>query len=143
MTMPSVDEFLAAYPADVRAIAQRARALILSIIPDAIEQVDTSAKLLGYGYDRTYKGLICGIAMQKGCVNLMFSKGTELPDPDGLLEGTGKKARHVKLRSPQDVDKTAVREFERRQRRWRSGDVKETFRANWALAVAEGMEGGY
>src|SRR5215207_1837101 len=102
MTTPSVDEFLAAYPADLQAIAQRA--LILSVIPDAIEQVDTSAKLLGYGYDCTYKGLICGIAMQKGYVNLMFSKGTELPDPDGLLEGTGKKARHVKLRSSQDAD---------------------------------------
>ena len=62
MTTPSVDEFLAAYPADLQAIAQRA--LILSVIPDAIEQVDTSAKLLGYGYDCTYKGLICGIAMQ-------------------------------------------------------------------------------
>jgi hypothetical protein len=39
----------------------------------------------------------------------MFSKGTELPDPEGLLEGTGKRARHVKLRSIGDVDRPGVR----------------------------------
>lgn len=31
-------------------------------------------------------------------VNVGFFQGTELPDPDGLLEGTGKFMRHVKIR---------------------------------------------
>ena len=30
-------------------------------------------------------------------VNLGFCEGTRLTDPDGLLEGTGKSMRHVKL----------------------------------------------
>jgi hypothetical protein len=37
-------------------------------------------------------------------VNLGFWRGTELTDPDGRLEGTGDRMRHVKLRSPDDVD---------------------------------------
>jgi hypothetical protein len=37
-------------------------------------------------------------------VNLGFNYGAELPDPAGLLEGTGKLFRHVKLRSAGQLD---------------------------------------
>jgi hypothetical protein len=37
-------------------------------------------------------------------VNLGFWRGTELSDPDGRLEGTGDKMRHVKIGSAADVD---------------------------------------
>lgn len=36
-------------------------------------------------------------------VNLGFYRGADLADPDGLLEGTGKSLRHVKLRSEADL----------------------------------------
>jgi hypothetical protein len=32
-------------------------------MPDAIEQLDPPAHLIGYGLDRTYKGLLCGITL--------------------------------------------------------------------------------
>jgi hypothetical protein len=35
--------------------------------------------------------------------------GADLSDPDGLLEGTGKKLRHIKLRSLEDLQQPAVR----------------------------------
>ena len=41
-------------------------------------------------------------------VNVGFFRGAELPDPDGLMAGTGKFMRHVKLRPECDVDATAV-----------------------------------
>ena len=37
-------------------------------------------------------------------VNFGFWRGTELTDPDGQLEGTGDRMRHVKLTSPDAVD---------------------------------------
>jgi hypothetical protein len=37
-------------------------------------------------------------------VNVGFFRGAELADPAGLLEGTGRFMRHVKLRPGQDVD---------------------------------------
>jgi hypothetical protein len=37
-------------------------------------------------------------------VNVGFFRGGELSDPAGLLEGTGKMMRHVKLRPDDDID---------------------------------------
>ena len=93
----------------VRQVALTARALIQEALPGTIEQVDMPARLVAYGRDRTYKGLICGLALQRGYVNLMFAKGSQLDDPEGLLEGTGKLARHVKLRTVEDVGRPGVR----------------------------------
>jgi hypothetical protein len=42
-------------------------------------------------------------------VNVGFFRGAELPDPGGLLEGTGRMMRHVKLRPAEGVDATALR----------------------------------
>ena len=41
-------------------------------------------------------------------VNVGFFRGAELADPKGLLEGTGKYMRHVKLRPDRDVDAGAL-----------------------------------
>ena len=44
----------------------------------------------------------------KAHVNVGFFRGAELSDPNGLLEGSGKFMRHVKLRTEGDVDTTAL-----------------------------------
>ena len=41
-------------------------------------------------------------------VNVGFFRGAEIADPEGLLEGTGKFMRHVKLRPADHVDDTAL-----------------------------------
>jgi hypothetical protein len=38
-------------------------------------------------------------------------RGAALPDPEKLLEGTGKGVRHVKLRSVADVKKPGVKKL--------------------------------
>ncbi len=44
----------------------------------------------------------------KAHVNVGFSRGAEIADPEGLLEGTGKFMRHVKLRPESDIDARAL-----------------------------------
>ena len=44
----------------------------------------------------------------KAHVNVGFFRGAELADPGGLLEGTGKFMRHVKLRPDEQVDATEL-----------------------------------
>jgi len=41
-------------------------------------------------------------------VNVGFFRGAEIADPSGLLEGTGKFMRHVKLRPGADFDAAAL-----------------------------------
>jgi hypothetical protein len=41
-------------------------------------------------------------------VNVGFFRGAEITDPEGLLEGTGRFMRHVKLRPGRAVDATAL-----------------------------------
>jgi hypothetical protein len=50
----------------------------------------------------------CYVAAQSRHVNLGFRKGTELDDPDGLLEGSGKGMRHVKLHAPDTIPKAKL-----------------------------------
>ncbi len=47
----------------------------------------------------------------KAHVNVGFFRGTELSDPNALLEGTGKFMRHVKIRPGGEVDATALKEL--------------------------------
>ena len=44
-------------------------------------------------------------------VNVGFFRGAELPDPRGLLQGTGKLMRHVKLGPGHPMDESALAEL--------------------------------
>ena len=80
----AIQSFLAGNDPQVRAVALRLRALVLEVMPQAIEEVDTPGRLLGYSLDRTYKGTICVIMPLNQGVNLAWHSGAELPDPGGL-----------------------------------------------------------
>ncbi|MFN3918642.1 MAG: DUF1801 domain-containing protein, partial [Flavobacteriales bacterium] len=49
------------------------------------------------------------IAPHKNWVNLGFFSGTDLYDPENLLEGTGKKMRHIKIKSIEQSKNPALR----------------------------------
>jgi hypothetical protein len=48
------------------------------------------------------------IAVQPSHINLGFYHGSSLADPTGLLEGTGKELRHIKIRDLQSAESPAV-----------------------------------
>lgn len=108
MPEPTLEEFLDPYSPPVRELALAARALILRAFPDALELVDAPSKIIAYGTGRKYADLVCAVAPFTAHVNLMFARGAALPDPAGLLQGTGKRARHVKLTSPADLEQSAL-----------------------------------
>ena len=47
----------------------------------------------------------------KAHVNVGFFRGAEISDPDGLLEGTGKFMRHVKIRNEDEVNTRALKKL--------------------------------
>jgi hypothetical protein len=54
-------------------------------------------------------GPLCGFMVGKEHVTFVFMRGAALPDPQKLLEGTGKGVRHVKLASVADVKRSGVK----------------------------------
>ena len=82
----------------------RLRETILSIHPEACEVVRLGdrAATYGLGPKKMSEGNAY-ILPHSSWVNLGFYRGTDLPDPDDLLEGSGKKLRHVKIRPVADA----------------------------------------
>jgi hypothetical protein len=108
----TITDLLTEYTPEVRGLALQLRELVRDAIPEALEEVDLKDRLLGFTFQPgTYKGLILAIAPQRSYVNVNFSKGVELlaVDSTGLLEGTGKVARHVKVRADERVRDPALR----------------------------------
>ena len=98
-------EFLAPFPDDIQSIALALRARVLGCMPDAHEVVwdATNAVSLVYTPSDDWQDGVAHIATYATRVNLGLNDGASLPDPLGILAGTGTRIRHVSFRSVDDV----------------------------------------
>src|SRR5262245_1027645 len=64
-----------------------------------------------YGPTHRMKDGICYIGVLKDHLNLGFIRGSELADPQRLLEGTGKQMRHIKIKNMSDLFRPAIRDY--------------------------------
>lgn len=103
-----VEAFLDSLGGGVEPIARALRRRIRELLPGAVEQRHGGWRTIGYSWDGSMATSIRAIAPHSEHVNLQFVRGTELDDPEGRLEGTGNRARHVKLGAPGEVDDPAV-----------------------------------
>jgi hypothetical protein len=103
-----VDRLLAEPAPELQAIERALRATIRREFPDAVEQVDFGNKLIAFGRSTRMRGLLFAIIAHRSWVNLQLADGAVLPDPDGLIEGTGKRIRHVKIRSVEAASSAPV-----------------------------------
>jgi hypothetical protein len=94
-----VDRLLSEHGPEIQAIERALRSTIRAAVPDAVEQVDFGNKLIAFGRSMKMRGLLFAIIAHRSWVNLQLADGAALPDPDGLVEGTGKRIRHVKIRT--------------------------------------------
>ncbi|MDQ3870159.1 MAG: DUF1801 domain-containing protein [Chloroflexota bacterium] len=107
-TPSEVEALIAGHSPKVQAVVRRLRELIYGVLPEVREQVDTADHLLGYATGPRMRDLLFAVAPHTRHVNLQLADGALLPDPDGIVEGTGKRVRHVKCRSPEDAERPAV-----------------------------------
>ncbi len=110
MTEPYTFEELAENQTDaVQGILRRARALIRELVPAAEERAHRGWKNVVFGTGPGVVGQPLALAPYRAHVNLYVEAPEGIADPAGLLEGTGKRMRHVKLRSLADVERPEVR----------------------------------
>jgi hypothetical protein len=97
-------------PREMAAITRKLRRLIVAVCPDVTEIPRPSEQHVEYGIGprrgSEVFGYLCPMAEY---VRLGFFCGAALPDPKGVLEGEGKRLRHIKVRSLAEAERPEVR----------------------------------
>ena len=99
---------------DVQTVAIAMRSLVLGETGPCHETLfqfsrNNVVSILYSSTEKRMKDNICLIVVYRDHVNLLFPRGVDLKDPRGLLEGSGKAMRHVKMLSASDVERPGVR----------------------------------
>ncbi len=106
-----VSEYVKRVPPSLRPTLQAGRRVIKALAPEDAREIAYRAWPIRYRVGELY---VCGIGNYPRWVSIYFFGGADLDDPDGILEGTGKGMRHVKLREPKDADAPELRRMIRR-----------------------------
>lgn len=96
-TAPSVESFIRHAAPPVRGILRELRGLIREVLPEAREEIKWGRPV--YSLSR----IVCYLAAARDHASLGFYRGVELRDPRGLLEGDGKKLRHLRIYRLEDI----------------------------------------
>lgn len=91
-------DVLAVASAALRPLCEHLRATIRELHPQTVEVVWPRQRIASFGVGpKKMTEHYCYLQVHGTHVNLGFYHGAELPDPQRMLDGTGKALRHVKL----------------------------------------------
>ena len=111
---PSEDliRLLSQFDLSVGELALALREMVLEEAPAAVERlVRVYALVFWYSLTGRMTDAFCQVVIYAKGVNLMFNRGAELEDPNGVLVGEGKIIRHIKVRRPEDLKNSYLRKF--------------------------------
>ena len=114
MTKPPKDllDLLRPYERGIQELAIALRQLILEEMAPCCEYIlEVYIVAIHYGSTHKMKDGVCYIGVMKDHVNLGFLRGSQLADPQRILEGTGKQMRHIKIRNMSDLLRPAIRAY--------------------------------
>ncbi len=105
--------FMARYDPEVVRVARAARMRLWRLVPGAVELVydNDNALAIGFGPTERASDAVLSIALYPRWVSLFFLQGAGLPDPAGLLRGSGSRVRSIVLEEPSLLDRPAVRQL--------------------------------
>ena len=114
--LPEHLKFLAPFGPRITELALATRQLMLDEAPEASELVLDAFRAVTSGFSFTVKpgNPFIHIAVYSNWVNLGFNYGKALPDPEGLLQGTGRFVRHIRISALEDLKRPAIVELVRR-----------------------------
>jgi len=112
--MTDTDALLEQHGHEVRAIFNELVRVCRDAMPGATEELDLPDHLLAFGFGPPgggvrMRGLAVALIPHAAHVNVQLADGAMLDDPTGIVEGTGKRIRHVKCRSLDDVARPGLR----------------------------------
>jgi hypothetical protein len=94
-----LDSFLAKYSPEIESFARRALGKMRKMVPGAIEMVYDNFNWLVIGFCPSERPseAIFSLVLPPNAVTLCFLQGAGLPDPAGLLQGSGNVVRNIRL----------------------------------------------
>lgn len=106
-------EFLAPYPAETQLLARGLRNRLVELLPPCIETVwdATNAVGVAYGFTEKNRDHFIHLPVYTKYVNIGFSDGASLDDPDGQLKGNGARIRHIRLNQIEDLENLAIQDL--------------------------------
>lgn len=109
-------KFLKPYDRAIQKLALDLRTIVIDELAPCYENIYDaySAVAIGYGSSERFSDGICHIAVYARAVNLGFNQGASLDDPEGILQGTGKRIRHISLKTTADLTNPVIRRFLKR-----------------------------
>jgi hypothetical protein len=105
-----LDSFIAKYSPEVGAVARQTFRWMRRKFPRATVLVYDNYNALAIGFgpnDRASDGVF-SIALFPRWVNLFFLEGAGLPDPNKILQGSGKQARSFRVENVEILDRPEV-----------------------------------
>jgi hypothetical protein len=102
-----VDEFVGELEGWQAEIVSNLRELVMEVAPEAQEAFKWSQPVYEYNGPFSY------IKVFDKHINFGFWRGVDLKDPEGILQGSGKKMRHVPLKDLGDIQRERFQQFVR------------------------------
>ena len=107
--------FLQRFDPAIRELALDARELVLKVMAPPNESVlDVYVLAINFGFSERMKDQVVYIGVYTKHINLGFYRGARMHDPEGVLEGSGKQLRHIKIKSQADLGNPVIGDYLRR-----------------------------
>lgn len=103
---PELIEFLAPYSPEIQNLARSLRSRLLELLPPCVEIVWDATNTVGssFGFTEKNRDHFIHLPAYSSYVNLGFSFGTSLQDPEGRLVGKGARIRHIRINTAEDLE---------------------------------------
>jgi len=106
-----LNKIIAKQPPEMAKLVKALLPKLRHLLPGAVELVYDKRRgmVVGFCPDEHASNAINSIAVYSKWINLYFFEGDTLPDPEGLLRGTGNMVRSIRITSAEDLDRPAVK----------------------------------
>jgi hypothetical protein len=106
-----LDAIIAKQPPEMAKLTKAVLVKLRQRFPGAVEMVYDRKRgmVVGFCPDERASNVINSIGVYSKWINLYFFEGDTLPDPEGILQGSGNIVRSLRLTSAADLDRAAVK----------------------------------
>ena len=110
LTATQLNAIIDRQPPGMAKLTKSVLARMRTRLPGSVEMVydKKNSLVIGFCSAERASNVINSIAVYSRWINLYFFEGDALPDPEGLLQGTGSMVRSIRITHAADLDRPAV-----------------------------------